>query len=326
MILVRGIRSSSKVMYFTNLFPIAVLLLLLAYSSVKYGLSVWYASSNLYFSPTQEKASELPSWEIWADAASQVLFTLGHMFGGIITLASYNDLRQNTLRTALYIVLWDTALSFLFGCLVFISLSKLTTVSNVGIDVLLNTTHTDSVEVVFTAYPAFLAEVDSPIWFVLFFLMIFTLGIDSLIGLVETVTTALFDNFTRLRNRYFPNVCAVIYVMFILGLPMCTSTGFELVEFMHSHTCNLTLPLLGISHTVLFCYVFGFDDLMTIIRQELRVTIPKSIEWYLRLALKYISPVAFFDWRLLLRPTQDFLPAYLREHSNRPDMYILADY
>ncbi|XP_064096237.1 sodium-dependent noradrenaline transporter-like [Macrobrachium nipponense] len=381
-ILVRGIRSSSKVMYFTNLIPIAVLLFLLAYSFVTYDWDVWNKSFNLYFSPTQVDASKLLSWEIWADAASQVLFTLGHIFGGAITLASYNDLRQNTLWTALFVILWDTISSFLFGCLVFTSLSKLTSDLNVDIEVMFNTNHTIGtmgVEVIFIAYPAFLAEVKSPIWFVLFFLMILTLGIDSLIGLVETVTTALFDNFTRLRNRYFPNVCAVILVMFLFGLPMCTSSGFYIVECMHSYTCNLSLPLLGISHIVLVCYVFGFDDLMTIIRQELKVIVPKCIEWYLRLALKYVSPVAFCglvicaarntefhalgdhtlpgmynplgwilsispfllvpafaiykyiqlkdkDWHLLLRPTQDFLPAYLREHSNRPDMYILADY
>ncbi|XP_064096232.1 uncharacterized protein LOC135208039 isoform X3 [Macrobrachium nipponense] len=52
-ILVRGIRSSSKVMYFTNLIPIAVLLFLLAYSFVTYDWDVWNKSFNLYFSPTQ---------------------------------------------------------------------------------------------------------------------------------------------------------------------------------------------------------------------------------------------------------------------------------
>ncbi|XP_064095635.1 sodium- and chloride-dependent glycine transporter 2-like [Macrobrachium nipponense] len=287
-ILVRGIKSSSKVMYFTNIFPIAMMLQLLVYilledhcpqstvgllkqiniiiwpfllaGYLNYDLDVWNESFNLYFSPTRVEASKLLSWEIWADAASQALFTLGHIFGGAITLASYNDLRQNTLWTALFIILWDTALSFLFGCLVFISLSKLTSDLNVDIESLFSIGHTVGkigAEVVFIAYPAFLVEMKSPMLFRRFFLMILTMGIDSLIGLVETVTTALFDNFTRLRNRYFPNVCAVIFVMFLLGLPMCTSTGFYIVECMHSYTCNLSLPLLGISHIVLVCYVFG---------------------------------------------------------------------
>ncbi|XP_066946172.1 sodium- and chloride-dependent GABA transporter 1-like [Macrobrachium rosenbergii] len=379
--LVRGIRSSSKVMYFTNTFPYAVMLLLLAYSYLKYDLDVWNNSFDLYFSPKQVDATKLLTWEIWTDAASQVLFTLGHLFGGAITLASYNDLRQNTLWTALFIILWDTAASFLCGCLVFVSLSKLTSDLNVEIEALFNANHTVGrmgVEVVFIAYPAFLANVNAPIWFVLFFMMILTLGIDSLMGLVETITTALFDNFTRLRSRYFPNVCAVIFVMFLLGLPTCTGTGFYIVECMHSYTCSLSLPLLRIPHIILVCYVFGFDNLMAIIRQELKITVPKFIEWYLRLALKYISPVAFFgliiwaarntelpglgdhtlpgvytplgwilsispfllvpafavykyiqlkdkDWRLLLRPTQDFLPAYLREHSKRPDFILAYD-
>ncbi|XP_064118122.1 sodium-dependent noradrenaline transporter-like isoform X2 [Macrobrachium nipponense] len=372
--LVRGIRSSSKVVYFTNTFPYGVMILLLVYS---YYWESTKGSTNLHFFTPQKNATELLSPEIWADAVSQVLFTLGHFFGGAITLSSYNDLRQNTLRTALSIILWDTATSLLYGYLVFVSLNKLTSGPDLDVDIgtVFNANQTVSrmgMEVVFIAYPAFLADLNSS-WFVLFFLMILTLGIDSLMGFAEIVTTALFDNFTCLRSRYFPSVCTVVLVMFLLGLPMCTGNGFYIVECMHSYTCHLSLPLLGITHIALVCYVFGFDDLMAILRQELRVTVPKFIEWYLKLSLKYICPVAFLcliisttlnteglwdsrltpikwilsifpfllvpafaiykvirfrdrDWRLLLRPTKDFLPAYLREHSNRPDMFILADY
>ncbi|XP_066965755.1 sodium- and chloride-dependent GABA transporter 1-like isoform X1 [Macrobrachium rosenbergii] len=342
--LVRGIRSSSKVMYITNTFPYVVMMLLLAYSYLTYNVDVWNKSFDLFFSPKEVDGTELLTWEIWVDAASQVLFSFGYVSGNIMTLASYNDLRQNTLWTVLFIILWDTAASLLCGCVVFVSLSKLTSDLNVNIEALFNPNHTAGrmgVEVVFIAYPAFLADVKSPIWFVLFFLMVLTLGINSLIGLVETVTTALFDNFTHLRSRYFPNVCAVIFMMFLLGLLMCTSTRFYIVECMLSYSCHLSLPLLGISHTFLVCYLFVPCHMGSVKHRNTRPGGPKTPGMYIALGWTLsISPFLLVpafaiykyiqlkdkDWRVLLRPTQDFLPEYLREHSNRPDMFILAEY
>ena len=52
----------------------------------------------------------------------------------------------------------------------------------------------------FVAYPEALSKLPVPhFWSILFFLMLFFLGLDSEFALFETVVTALYDGFPRLR-------------------------------------------------------------------------------------------------------------------------------
>ena len=54
----------------------------------------------------------------------------------------------------------------------------------------------------FIAYPeAILRMPLAPLWSILFFFMLFTLGLDSQFAMVETVTTAVLDQYPKLREK-----------------------------------------------------------------------------------------------------------------------------
>ena len=54
----------------------------------------------------------------------------------------------------------------------------------------------------FIAYPTALAKLPLPeLWSILFFFMLFFLGLDSEFALLETALTALYDGYPRLRNH-----------------------------------------------------------------------------------------------------------------------------
>jgi len=77
----------------------------------------------------------------------------------------------------------------------------------------------------FIAYPEGIAMMPlAPFWSALFFVMLFTLGVDSQFGLLETGVTALVDEFAVLRRgrRKVGVVAAVCVALFVLGLPQCS--------------------------------------------------------------------------------------------------------
>ena len=96
----------------------------------------------------------------------------------------------------------------------------------------------------FIAYPEGIAMMPvAPLWSVLFFVMLFTLGVDSQFGLLETGVTALVDEFHVLRRgrRKVAVVAVVCVVLFLLGLPQCSPVS-------HSITFLLSKTLLVIFH------------------------------------------------------------------------------
>ena len=54
----------------------------------------------------------------------------------------------------------------------------------------------------FVTYPEALASLPLPwVWSILFFAMLFFLGLDSEFALLETALTALYDGYPKLRNH-----------------------------------------------------------------------------------------------------------------------------
>lgn len=77
----------------------------------------------------------------------------------------------------------------------------------------------------FVAYPEGISMMPvAPFWSILFFIMLFTLGVDSQFAMLETVVTAVVDEFPELkRGRRKIAVIGVFCVtMFLLGLPQCS--------------------------------------------------------------------------------------------------------
>ncbi|ROT69479.1 putative sodium- and chloride-dependent glycine transporter 1-like isoform X3 [Penaeus vannamei] len=80
--LAKGVKSSGKVVYFTALFPYAVLLILFIR-----GVTLEGAYKGVEFYLLRPNISRLGEIEVWNDAATQIFYSLGSSFGGLITLA-----------------------------------------------------------------------------------------------------------------------------------------------------------------------------------------------------------------------------------------------
>ncbi|XP_042205398.1 sodium-dependent noradrenaline transporter-like isoform X2 [Homarus americanus] len=293
--LVRGVRSSGKVAYVTVIVPYIVLVLLLAWSYDTMHQDVWRESLRNYFSPHRVKSSKLLDPELWADAATQVSFSLGAVYGGHTTLSSYNTFKQNTFRNSIVIILCNTATSILCGFVVFVSLSQMAVDMSITVDDVFNGEYRLGglgAELVFIAYPAFFSRMTNNVWPVLFFLMILALGIDSMIGFMETSTTALFDNFKCLRRLRLPVMFVMIIFLILLDLPLCAGSGIFVVELLHGYTCKASILIIGLIKILVVHYVYGFKEFMKLVEEEMQVWIPRPVYWYLALTLKFLAPLS----------------------------------
>jgi solute carrier family 6 amino acid transporter-like protein 5/7/9/14 len=80
----------------------------------------------------------------------------------------------------------------------------------------------------FIVYPEVVARLPvSPLWSLLFFVMLLTLGLDSQFALMETVTTAIMDRFPNLRDYKIWVVLAVAVFGYCGGLIFTTNVSYD---------------------------------------------------------------------------------------------------
>ncbi|XP_033118446.1 sodium- and chloride-dependent glycine transporter 2-like, partial [Anneissia japonica] len=171
----RGIKSSGKeyfIYYFTS-FPYLVLFLFLIL-----GVTLDGSEKGIEFFIT-------PRWEIlyepkvWLDAAVQIFFSLSTSWGGLLTLSSYNRFRNNCCFDAMFIAIANCLTSVFAGFVIFSIIGFMA--HELGKEV--SEVVDQGFGLAFIAYPEALTRLPAaPVWSVLFFFMLLTLGLDTQAG------------------------------------------------------------------------------------------------------------------------------------------------
>ncbi|KAL0122368.1 hypothetical protein PUN28_007235 [Cardiocondyla obscurior] len=182
----KGISTSGKVVWFTALFPYAVLLILLIRGVTLPGST---EGIRYYLSPNFNVITKA---EVWVDAATQVFFSLGPGFGVLLAYASYNKYHNNVYKDALLTSLINSATSFVAGFVIFSVLGYMARASGKSIQ----DVATEGPGLVFIVYPAAIATMPgSTFWALIFFMMLLTLGLDSSVRFyLETYVNYSFSN------------------------------------------------------------------------------------------------------------------------------------
>ncbi|KAF3686739.1 Sodium- and chloride-dependent glycine transporter 2 [Channa argus] len=210
--LAKGIKSSGKVVYFTATFPYVVLVILLIRGVTLPGAG----DGILYFiTPKWEKLNDAKLFclflcQVWKDAATQIFFSLSAAWGGLITLSSYNKFHNNCYRDTIIVTCTNSATSIFAGFVIFSVIGFMAHELKVPIEKVAD-------EEALTRLPL------SPFWAIIFFLMLLTLGLDTMFATIETIVTSVSDEFPKYLRKHkpiFTLVCCVCF--FILGFPMIT--------------------------------------------------------------------------------------------------------
>ncbi|GAB6029247.1 Solute carrier 6 [Chamberlinius hualienensis] len=250
--LFKGIKTSGKVIYFAATFPYVILLTLLIRGLLLEGST----KGILYFIiPDWSKLTDI---KVWKAAAGQMFFSLSVSMGGLIMYSSYNPFKNNVHRDAMVVSILDTVTSFISGLVIFSILGAMAHDMDVPVESVVK----EGPGLAFVAYPEALSRLPVPqLWSVLFFFMLFILGLDSEFAMIETISTCVSDEYPQLR-RHKTKLCIILCVVcYLLGLPCVTRGGQYVLTMLDEYGSSTSLIFIAICECIAIAWVYGISRL-----------------------------------------------------------------
>ncbi|XP_043066932.1 sodium-dependent nutrient amino acid transporter 1 [Drosophila bipectinata] len=308
-ILFKGVKSSGKASYFLALFPYVVMFVLLVRA-----LSLPGAFDGvLYF--LRPQWHKLLEPQVWYAAVTQVFFSLAICFGNIIMYASYNRFGHNIYRDANIVTTLDTFTSLLSGVIIFGILGNLAYENN--------TTDISSVVnggpgLAFISYPDAIAKfkVLPQLFSVLFFLMLFVLGIGSNVGMASCLSTVIKDQFVNLKNWVI--VIGIAVVGYFLGLLYITPGGQFVLNLLDFYGATFVALVLAIFELVAIGWIYGVKRLCRDV--EFMLGIKTSL--YYRICWAVITPLMMFT--ILIYTLVLYEPLKYKNYTYQPGVYVFG--
>ncbi|XP_042226477.1 sodium-dependent nutrient amino acid transporter 1-like, partial [Homarus americanus] len=296
-----------QVAYFTALFPYVVLFTLLGRGASLPGA----VDGILYFITPQWHKLLDPN--VWYAAVAQSFFSLSVGFGAIINLASFNSFKHNVYRDAWIISLADTLTSLLAGFTIFAILGNLAYELDTDVE---NVVRGGS-GLAFVSYPDALAKFTwaPQLFAVLFFLMLFTLGVGSAAGLTSNIITIICEQFPSLNKAYA--TIAICITGFLVGLIYITPGGQWILDLVDFFGGGFIIYILVIVETVAINYIYGTKRFLS----DLNFMLNIELGLYWKFCWAFIIPVGLTA--ILIYSLVDFtLPTF--ENKPYPDSAYLC--
>ncbi|XP_022086827.1 sodium- and chloride-dependent glycine transporter 1-like [Acanthaster planci] len=277
----KGVKSSGKVVYFTATFPYVVLIILLIR-----GVTLPGSLQGILFY-IRPDFSRLADANVWKDGAVQIFYSLGPAWGGLHTMASYNKFHNNFYRDSLILAGVNCGTSILAGFVIFSVIGFMAEDMQLP---LANVTD-NGPGLAFVAYPEALARMPiAPLWSVLFFFMLFTLGLDSQFVMMETVITAVCDELQSFFPRIFKFktwiTLITCFICFLLALPMVTNGGIYIFSLMETYSAGFSILTIGFVECVVIAYVYGSKRFL----KDMKVMLGFQLNIYWRICWMLLSP------------------------------------
>ncbi|KJH42410.1 Sodium:neurotransmitter symporter family protein [Dictyocaulus viviparus] len=194
LILIKGYKYMGKAAYFTATAPYIIIVILFFRAITLEG-----SRTGIYYYLGKPDFSKIFYHQTWSAALIQICFSINTGYGGVLMLSSYNKKDNNCFRVCAFVNKKNTLIMYY-----------------------------KRHSLAFVAYPQAISKMPYPtIWCVLFFLMIFLLGISSEVALVETFCTGIYDQWPSTRRKKWLVSLACCSVSFICGLVMVTEVRFH---------------------------------------------------------------------------------------------------
>uniref|UniRef100_A0A1I8P2A2 Transporter n=1 Tax=Stomoxys calcitrans TaxID=35570 RepID=A0A1I8P2A2_STOCA len=277
-IIIKGVRSSGKASYFLAIFPYVIMAVLLIRAVTLPGSM----DGIIYF--IKPDWSKILDPTVWYAAVTQCFYSLSVCFGNIIMYSSYNKFGHNVHRDATIVTGLDTCTSLLAGFTIFGILGHLA--HEIGTDDIRSVVK-GGAGLAFISYPDAIAKFQSlpQIFSVLFFLMLFVLGIGSNIAMTSCTVTAVRDYFPKVKQ--WQCALGIATVSFCIGLAYVTPGGQFILTLVDYFGASMIALFLGIAELYVLGWAYGVDRLC----KDAEFMMGRKVGAYWRLCWGVVTPV-----------------------------------
>jgi len=309
----KGVKSTGKCMYFGVLLPYAILGIFFvraltlegALEGISYLLKV--------------DLSTLKEFSVWQAAITQIFFSIGIGYGAYGAQASYMKRKNNCKFDVIFVATVNSMTSLLATVIVFGILGFRATIKSLDCyeehASLLNTSIEELQQVTdYTKFGkinplnctlekqldkasggpglAFITFAEaivnlpfSNVWSLMFFVMLGSIGLSSLVGVFTGIVASGRDLGVKLSKMRLAFLLCI--GMLSLAIPYTLDIGYYLIDILDSNVGSLTLCTVGLLEVVFTSYVYGIDRFLRDVKEMTGVSSGR----YWKYTLKYVCPV-----------------------------------
>jgi neurotransmitter:Na+ symporter, NSS family len=289
----QGVKSVTRVIKWTATLPFILLAILLI---------------NSLFLPGAKEGFEFflkPDWirladpSLWKAAGAQALFSANVGVALTIFYASCNKKNQDITGSSTWIAIGNFSVSLLAGFAIFGTLGWLAQTKGVPISEVVES----GVTLSFVTFPAALAQLPfgAPVFSILFFLTLISLGIDSVFALAEAIIASFKHQFRIFKNMKRELLVGILCIIFFLwSLTFAGGNGLYRLDITDHFLFEHLLYPVVISQLILIGWMMPAEKLRLYINSVSKVQLGKWWTWI----PKVIAPAILIWFYISALPTE----------------------
>lgn len=247
----------SLITYVTVIMPVVLMIILVIVSALQPG-----ALEGIQFYIGKFEGSQLAKVEVWATALGQILFSLSPGFGTAITYSSFVSRKEDVYRAGMIVCVCNTAFSLLGGFAVFAIVGHLAEEEGVPVEEIATRGGAGLAFITIAEAMTFFGDAQN-VMSVLFYVMLFTLGLDSSYAWTETLVSSVDETLKSrgYKTATWQTTLALCVIMFLFGLVFTTRMGNNILDVIDMFVGTIFLLAVCFIESIILNFEFRWQRL-----------------------------------------------------------------
>jgi solute carrier family 6 amino acid transporter-like protein 5/7/9/14 len=222
---------------------------------------------------------------VWYSAVTQCLFSMNTGFGPLTTLGSFNRFDHNIYKDAWIVSGIDLFTSLFAGVTVFAVLGNLA--GTLDVDVREVTYAENELALIVFAQGMTTFTWLPQLFSIVFYPVIFALGVITVTAYVGAVVTVIHDQFPTIPRLYVTSFISVIG--FVIGLIFVTPGGSLMVRLTDYYGARMVIFLMTAVEVIGVAWIYGADKFA----KDMEFMLGIKLGWYWKFCWRYFIPAGF---------------------------------